>query len=260
MKKTPSRLLSKLGFTLAFLVSVTLGLGLGAACSVSFPEDAKYVCGVAEDCGGDGYVCAPSGYCCKPAPELCDGIDTDCDGVLDNDPTDLGQCYSGDAATRGVGRCTPGNEVCQAGAKVCQGEVLPGAEVCNGIDDDCDGTVDEDFDLQTDEQNCGVCNGICVTNQTCNAGVCPLSNEPRCGDGLDDDNDGQIDCADSDCINKSCGAGCICSNFNRAENICDDGVDNDNDGSVDCADLDCRNRFCETGTSKRCRSNGTCAL
>jgi hypothetical protein len=31
-------------------------------------------------------------------------------------------------------------------------------EVCNGLDDDCDGEVDEDFDLMSDVMNCGACN------------------------------------------------------------------------------------------------------
>jgi len=54
-------------------------------------------------------------------------------------------CYTGAAATRGVGVCRDGKRTCSAtGAwgAVCVGQVLPTAEVINGLDDDCDGDVD----------------------------------------------------------------------------------------------------------------------
>jgi hypothetical protein len=34
-------------------------------------------------------------------------------------------------------------------------------ETCNGLDDDCDGETDEDFDLTSDEANCGACGSAC---------------------------------------------------------------------------------------------------
>ncbi len=51
-----------------------------------------------------------------------------------------------------------------------------------------------------------------------------------CGNGLDDDRDGQIDCDDSECA-----ADAACAE----PEVCDDGVDNDGDGDLDCADSDC---------------------
>lgn len=53
----------------------------------------------------------------------------------------------------------------------------------------------------------------------------PPPTELNCGDGEDDDQDGLIDCEDSDCI-------CI-------ETDCYDGVDDDQDGLIDCEDSDC---------------------
>jgi hypothetical protein len=53
-----------------------------------------------------------------------------------------------------------------------------------------------------------------------------------CGDGLDNDGDGQADCADGDCDGSP-----LC--VDTAEAICDDGADNDGDGQTDCADSDC---------------------
>ena len=54
-----------------------------------------------------------------------------------------------------------------------------------------------------------------------------------CNDGLDNDCDGFVDCADPDCsANPACGPVCM-------PEVCNDGVDNDCDGLSDCADTDC---------------------
>ncbi|MCB9793119.1 MAG: FG-GAP repeat protein [Alphaproteobacteria bacterium] len=50
-----------------------------------------------------------------------------------------------------------------------------------------------------------------------------------CGDGVDDDCDGLVDCEDGDCPPRVCGE----------EGYCDDGEDNDEDGVSDCLDEDC---------------------
>ena len=50
-----------------------------------------------------------------------------------------------------------------------------------------------------------------------------------CTDGVDNDGDGDADCADSDCASE---ASCI-------ETDCDDATDNDGDGATDCDDSDC---------------------
>ena len=39
--------------------------------------------------------------------------------------------------------CTAGTTACVSGALVCQGGVQPGAEICDGLDNDCDGSADE---------------------------------------------------------------------------------------------------------------------
>jgi len=48
----------------------------------------------------------------------------------------------------------------------------PVAEICDEADNDCDGTTDEGFMLDTDPRNCGVCGAICAPGQACNAGEC----------------------------------------------------------------------------------------
>ncbi len=58
-----------------------------------------------------------------------------------------------------------------------------------------------------------------------------------CADRTDNDGDGAIDCADSDCrLDPGCIAGV-------SEAICDDGRDDDGDGTIDCNDLDCFGRI-----------------
>ncbi|MCB9508004.1 MAG: hypothetical protein H6697_10095 [Myxococcales bacterium] len=61
--------------------------------------------------------------------------------------------------------------------------------------------------------------------------------EAACGDGIDNDLDGDIDCVDNDCTFDP-----LCHGV-QAE-ICDDGLDNDLDGDTDCADDDCDPRTC----------------
>jgi hypothetical protein len=76
-------------------------------------------------------------------------------------------------------------------------------EICNGIDDDCDGVVDDGFDLQHDVANCGACGHACDPGNECDGGVCRESN---CEDGIDNDHNGLTDCADPNCPGRACSA------------------------------------------------------
>jgi streptogramin lyase len=53
-------------------------------------------------------------------------------------------CYEGDPGSVGVGECQLGQRYCQQGYWTsCVGQVMPKAEVCDGLDNDCDSTTDE---------------------------------------------------------------------------------------------------------------------
>ena len=83
---------------------------------------------------GCEYACTPA----SPAVETCNAVDDDCDGMVDEgDPGGGATCGSS------VGECTMGVEACVGGAIVCMGSTEPTTELCNGLDDDCDGTVDQ---------------------------------------------------------------------------------------------------------------------
>ncbi len=129
------------------------------------------------------HLCGPSGECIETADRSCDDVDPctidtcNANSGCDHAPTsgDTAQaCYSFDEATRGVGACSDGTTVCQNGtASQCGGEIGPGTEGCNGVDDDCDAFTDEDT-----EADCFpyVCRGLqgcakgCDGNEDCAAG------------------------------------------------------------------------------------------
>jgi hypothetical protein len=98
-----------------------------------------------EVCTGGEWI----GDCTHPSPifatsELCDTLDNDCDGSSDEDWPNLGN-----ACTVGVGECqASGNYVCRADHTGSECSATPGspvAELCDGLDNNCDGTPDDSW-------------------------------------------------------------------------------------------------------------------
>lgn len=73
-------------------------------------------------------------------------------------PGTVASCYLGAADTEGVGVCKHGLAAClEDFYGACNGAVVPGIETCDGLDDDCDGRVDE-YVLSP----CGGCDSSCT--------------------------------------------------------------------------------------------------
>ncbi len=137
------------------------------------------------------------------APEICDNnIDDNCNSITDEKP-----CICEDGKERECGTdkglCRTGKQICQNGEwSKCEGAVMPEKEVCDGQDNDCDGSIDENLAncCQPGEtKKCGSDVGECKSGiQKCDAGkwtACEGDVGPKeevC-DGKDNDCDGQID-------------------------------------------------------------------
>ena len=66
------------------------------------------------------------------------------DNSLSNTDCSL-PCYSGTNSTKNKGICREGQPVCENDIFVeCEGEVLPSQELCDDIDNNCDGIIDND--------------------------------------------------------------------------------------------------------------------
>jgi hypothetical protein len=102
--------------------------------------------------------------------------------------TRCGQVSDGCGATLDCGTCS-GNSTCQNNQCVssCVPQTCAASNAqCGSVTDGCGGTL-----------NCGSCGpGATCTQNQCS---CSMSGSEICGDGVDNDCDGNVDCSDSDC-------------------------------------------------------------
>lgn len=166
--------------------------------------------------------------------EICDGKDNDCDGVTDG----MAQlCYpypTGCDVQTGIckGVCKVGTQLCNAALwEACSGAIGPLEEACDGIDNNCDGQVDEQAQ--------------CPGGAQCIAGECTKP----CGAGEFSCPRGQL-CKNGWCVQDTCDAQtCTARGW-----ICKAGACIDPCDGVTCGKLE----TCEKGlcVDQSCYSNG----
>ncbi|MDH3727617.1 MAG: MopE-related protein, partial [Myxococcales bacterium] len=162
---------------------------------------------------------------CGSDDPSCDGVDDDCDGAIDEDfPSAPTSCGVGACSATGVTSCDDGQVVdsCTPGTPASEDAT------CDAVDEDCDGTTDEDFVSVGTTCGVGACAGTGATScvdgteeDSCMPGS-GASNDLTCNGG-DDDCDGLID-EDYASQATSCGVGACAA---TGQTSCFDGTEED---------------------------------
>jgi len=196
---------------------------LDANCDTASPG----VCALGKiKCVNRALVCAAN---IMPSEEMCDALDNDCDGTVDNNIVGTG----GTCGTGALGVCSAGTIACKViggvGTIDCFGNVESSPETCDGLDNDCNGAVD-----QGNPEGGGACNtgllGTCQagTLNCVNGGVTCTQNVQAGAEtcnGQDDNCDGQNDEGNP-------GGGQMCGCAGQGVTVCQNGAVSCNGGPI----------------------------
>ncbi|MEZ4265951.1 MAG: MopE-related protein [Myxococcota bacterium] len=251
--------------------------------------------GVDDDCNGqtdDGYVslptacgegaCAGGGAtscvggvvvdsCEEGAPAgldaSCDGVDNDCNDATDEDFVPVpNTCGVGACASTGTLSCVEGSTI-----NSCKPSTPAALDAtCDGVDDDCNGQSDEDYQIVATTCGVGACTATGFTScaggavaDSCTPGA-KAPNDASCN-GVDDDCDGKTD-EDFVGQNTACGVGACASTGATScvggvvKDSCAAGTPAANDASCNGVDDNCNGSTDEgyVSTSTTC-GVGACA-
>ncbi|MBN2800760.1 MAG: hypothetical protein JXX28_16585, partial [Deltaproteobacteria bacterium] len=189
------------------------------------PDQASVSCEAPEGAVLRGSDCDDTHAAARPGgTEVCDGLDNDCDGAVDVDAVDARTWY-GDGDGDGYGDSDQVTVACEApqGAVLVGGDcddahaaARPGGnELCDGLDNDCDGEIDDSAtdagtwyadgdgdgygDLRSSERACAQPVGYVADSRDCDdaEGAAHPGAAETCADSFDNDCDGQINEADA---------------------------------------------------------------
>jgi len=165
------------------------GAGLtycGAACVNTMSDEQN--CGACLNACNAGEMCV-QGECRQSRSEACNNLDDDLDGIVDEGPN------GGPFTEMCTSSCGEGSRDCVMGQLSACSAPTPMTEVCDSVDNDCDGLVDEmvatTYYEDADRDGYGSADPMTAT-QSCNVPVSPGPNGgpyiERGGDCNDDDN------------------------------------------------------------------------
>ncbi|MFH1434525.1 MAG: hypothetical protein ABIJ56_02295 [Pseudomonadota bacterium] len=201
---------------------------------------------------------------CTPPAESCNGVDDDCDEAVDNGFN----CARGVEVNCVTGCGTPGSGVCTSACEVPAGDACaPGAELCNGIDDNCNEVADDGFGcIMGSEVSCTTVCGSTGTG-TCSLD-CSLPPAAECTppselcNGIDDDCDEACDngflCCRGDTQTQSCGVGTCGTQTRTCGSACTWGAWGECVGGGECTPGSFEDRVCGNCGTQRRTCSDTC--